>query len=142
MDVVYVLMEEGWDYNDETYFRPEGGGGSPHSFYTVKADADKECDARNIEKFRSLWESGDIREYCYGIEDLLPYQSKKDKEFRKKLDAVCNRLFALSFAEISDYLDEEAEISIVGESDDDWKELMSYTRMNFWEVVTVERGQS
>lgn len=140
MDVVYVLMEAGWDYNDEVFFQAESGGGSPHSFYTVKEDADKECDARNIEKFRSLWETGEIREYCYGINDLLPYDKKNDKEFKKNLDAVCQRLFALSFNEISDYLDEEAELSVVGESDDDWKELMSFTRMSFWEVVTVERG--
>ena len=140
MDVVYILMEEGWDYNDEVFFRAESGGGHPHSFYTNKEDADKECDARNIEKFKSLWESGEIREYCYGIDELLPYDKRKDKEFIKKLDTVCNKLFALSFNEAADYLNEEAEISIVGESDDDWKELMSYTRMNFWEVITVERG--
>jgi hypothetical protein len=26
MNTVYVLMEEGWEYNDEIYFQPEGGG--------------------------------------------------------------------------------------------------------------------
>lgn len=140
MDVVYVLMEVGWDYNDEVFFQSEAGGGSPHSFYTVKAEADKECDARNIEKFRSLWESGEIREYCYGADELLPYDKRKDKEWRKNLDAVCMRIFALSFDELADYINEGAEVSVIGESDADWKELMSYTRMDFWEVVTVERG--
>ena len=62
MNTVYVLMEEGWDYNDETYFRSEAGGGHPECFFLSEEEANKECQARNIASFKKLWANGDIRE--------------------------------------------------------------------------------
>jgi len=140
MDTVYVLMEEGWEYNDEIYFRSEGGSGSPHSFFTDKEKAQAECDKRNLDSFRKLWESGEIREYCYGFDDLIPYNSRKDRAKRKALDKICEKIFGKDFGEISEDFYNDEDVKIESRSDEDWKELMSYLKLNFWEVVPVEKG--
>jgi len=140
MDTVYVLMHEGWDYNDEVFFRSEGGGGTPESFFTDEAKANAECDKRNIKDFKSLWETGEVRQYCYGIDELLPYDGRKDREKRKALDTVCEKIFGKDFDEIGEAFNDEEDLKILSHSDEDWKELMSHLKLNFWEVVTVERG--
>lgn len=140
MDTVYVLMQEGWEYNDEIFFQSDGGGGRPHSFFTVEKDAQEECDKRNVKSFRELWENGEIRQYCYGIDDLIPYSDRKDKQKRKALDAVCEKIFGKDWSEIGDLFNDEEDVQIRSESNEDWKELMSYLKMSFWEVVPVERG--
>jgi len=140
MDVVYVLMHEGWEYNDEVFFRAESGGGTPHSFFTKEEEAQSECDKRNLKDFKSLWENGEIRQYCYGIDELLPYDDRKNKEQRKALDKICEKIFGLDFDEIGEEFMNDNDLKILSESDEDWKELMSYLKLNFWEVVPVERG--
>lgn len=140
MDTVYVLMEEGWEYNDETFFQPESGGGRPHSFFTSEKDAQEECDKRNVKSFKELWESGEIRQYCYGIDDLIPYNYRKDKEKRKALDLICEKIFGKDFDELGESFEDEEDLVFKSEKPEDWKELMSHLKLNFWDVVPVERG--
>lgn len=45
----YVLVELGWEYNDETYYRPESEGGKPSRIYLDKATAYKACHDLNKE---------------------------------------------------------------------------------------------
>lgn len=140
MDIVYVLMHEGWEYNDEVFFRAESGGGTPHSFFTKEDEAKEECEKRNLKDFRSLWETGEVREYCYGMDELIPYNGREDKEKRKALDKVCEKIFGKDFNEIEDAFNDSEDLKILSESNEDWKELMSHLTLNFWEVVPVERG--
>jgi hypothetical protein len=39
----YVLMEIGWEYNDENYYRPESEGGTPKKVFMDLAKANREC---------------------------------------------------------------------------------------------------
>jgi hypothetical protein len=140
MDVVYVLMHEGWEYNDEVFFRAESGGGTPHSFFTKEEEAQSECDKRNLKDFKSLWETGEIREYCYGIDELIHYNKREDKEKLRALDKICEKIFDKDFNEIGESFNDGEDLKILSESDEDWKELMSHLTLNFWDVVAVERG--
>lgn len=36
---IYVIVEVGWEYNDEYYHRPECGGGTPKMFFTEEEKA-------------------------------------------------------------------------------------------------------
>lgn len=47
----YLVLEQGWEYNDEYYYRSETEGGMPHGVYLDKAAAQKECDRRNFNEF-------------------------------------------------------------------------------------------
>ena len=55
MSNVYVLMEEGWEYNDEVYFHPDSGSGTPVKVFETHEAAITECNSRNIESFRDLF---------------------------------------------------------------------------------------
>lgn len=140
MDTVYVLMKEGWEYNDEVFFQAESGGGRPDSFFTDEALAEAECSKRNIRDFKSLWETGEVQQYCYGLDELIIYSNRDDKKKRKALDAICEKIFGKDFDEIADAFNDSEDLTILSESDEDWKELMSYLKLTFWEVVPVERG--
>ena len=141
MNTVYVLMEEGWDYNDEVYFRSDGGGGHPSCFFGSQEEADKECQTRNIKSFRELWQSGEIREYCYGIDELLPYESRKDKASKKLLNETCEKLFGLDWNEVDDQFSNEDRVTILESATDaDWTQLFDLMNLNFWNVVKVEKA--
>ena len=42
MKMGYVVLEAGYEYNDEIYYQPEGGGGNPKAIYFDKSEAIKE----------------------------------------------------------------------------------------------------
>lgn len=141
-DIIYVLMEIGWDYNDEIFFQPEGGAGYPSSFYLNEDEAEKECQTRNLDSFKNLWATGEIKEHCHSIEDLLQYERdvEKKKLRKKALDKTCEKIFGKDFSELNDMLNDDESLESISKSDDDWKELMAFMRLTFWEVLTLERG--
>jgi hypothetical protein len=140
MNTVYVLMEEGWDYNDEVYFRSDAGGGHPKGFFLNEEEANKECQARNLKSFKELWANGDIREYCYGIDELLPYNDRKDKSQKKLLEQTCQKLFGMDWDELDEAFMNQDEIpKSESGTDADWQQLFDLMTLNFWNVVTVEK---
>ena len=46
---VHVVSKIGWEYNDEYFFRPECGGGTPVKGYLSLVEAQEECDRLNKE---------------------------------------------------------------------------------------------
>jgi len=50
---VYVVMEIGWEYNDENYYRPESAGGLPKVAYESKEDARVACAKMNASRAES-----------------------------------------------------------------------------------------
>ena len=141
MNTVYVLMEEGWDYNDEVYFRSDAGGGHPKVFYLSQEEADKECQTRNVASFRELWVSGEIREYCYGIDELLPYDDRKDKSLKKLLNETCEKVFGLDWNEVDDQLSNEDRVPVLESATEaDWAQLYDLMNLNFWNVVEVQKA--
>lgn len=140
MNTVYVLMEEGWDYNDEIYFQAEAGGGHPKCFFTSEEEANKECTSQNLKSFKELWKSGEIREYCYGISDLLPYDDRKDRSKKKLLNETCEKLFGLDWEDLGEAFNNEEGLSIQEQPEETWATLFSLLKLNFWNVVTVEKA--
>ena len=142
---MYVLMESGWEYNDEIMFRPESRGGNPHKVFASKTKAVKECNALNISALKKLFSTGEITEYFYGWNDLLPYNERKTPEFQKRLQKACEKVFGMDFEQVSLHFDSAGyrEASLKGlstASDKDWLEFLGCIKLNFWEVVTVEKG--
>ncbi len=49
---VFIIMEIGWEYNDENYYRPEDEGGIPNVAYESKIAAQSACYEMNIIKMK------------------------------------------------------------------------------------------
>jgi hypothetical protein len=60
--IVYIVCKIGWEYNDETYYRPESEGGTPVLAYSTKEKAQAECDKRNAHLKNNKGEDGYITE--------------------------------------------------------------------------------
>lgn len=43
----FVIMKIDWEYDDENYYRPEGGGGNPVKVFTNPSKALKICQEMN-----------------------------------------------------------------------------------------------
>lgn len=139
-EYVYVLMEEGWEYNDETYFHPESGSGTPRKIFASHEAADKECDKRNVESFRELFTSGEAVQYFYNFNDIIPYESRKDREYLAKIESLSQKIFGLTIDDINEKLDDQEEVSPLPDaSDADWSALLSLVNINFWDVVECEK---
>lgn len=77
---IYVIVELGWEYNDEYYHRPECGGGDPEMFFTEeeKILAQVTVDRMNSEERQNLagdssWEYT-ASQYGITIDELDFYQ--------------------------------------------------------------------
>lgn len=70
---VYILSKIGWEYNDETYYRPESEGGTPVFAFTTEEKAQKECDKRNAHLKDNKGEDGYIHEALDGETDVDEY---------------------------------------------------------------------
>lgn len=62
----FVLIERAWEYNDEYYFRPESGGGTPVHIFETRDAAEKEKTKLERKKvgFKDTIREG--LEYAYG----------------------------------------------------------------------------
>lgn len=139
MSDLFVLMKTGWEYNDEIYFRSKGG--LPSKVFECKNAAQLECDRLNVQEFKQLIISGEIRNYFYSYTEMLPYQLRKNKDFRNKVDNCCKLIFGYSFDFLGDQLYDGSKIEVLeSATNDNWLEFLSMTNFVFWEVVPVKKG--
>ena len=59
---VFILSKIGWEYNDETYYRPESEGVTPLRAYSTKEKAQAECDKLNAPLLKKNSDDGYLRE--------------------------------------------------------------------------------
>jgi hypothetical protein len=138
---VYVLMEEGWEYNDETFFHPESGSGTPTKVFPTQEAADTECNKRNVESIRELFTSAEANQYFYNFKDIIPYDKKKDGEYMRKLEGLLEKIFDLDIDSLNEKLDNQEEIEPTkSATDEDWLAFQSMVNLNFWNVVEVEKA--
>jgi hypothetical protein len=135
MSKFYVLMEVGFDYNDETYFRYNGGGGHPSRVFSNKKKADEAATQKNIEEFKKIVANGDIRQYGYGLDEVL--DSKVTEEEVMYEEGIFMTLFGKT---AESWWDDEGGPLKVEPTDAQWKRLVDCFNFQFWEVVTVEKG--
>lgn len=81
----YVVVEVGYEYNDEIYYQPESGGGKPVHMYTSKKKAEQEALQLTASKLRKVdlttyghdWgeiSSLDFEELKKRFQDIFPDQ--------------------------------------------------------------------
>lgn len=140
MEHVYVLMEEGWEYNDETFFHPESGGGTPSKIYATLEAATKERDRRNVDSIRKLFTTGEASQYFYNIDDIILYEHRKNHTGTAMIESLTVKIFGMTVGELNDKLDGRDEIAVNPDvTDADWLEFQSKLTLNFWDVVECEK---
>jgi hypothetical protein len=140
MSNVYVLMEEGWEYNDETYFHPDSGSGTPVKVFETYEAATAECNSRNIESFRDLFVNAEANQYFYNFEDIIVYSNRKNGEKQQRMEELLQIIFGCDMETLDGSLESQSAIEPNPDvSDSTWLEFLSMTTMNFWNVVECER---
>lgn len=140
MSNVFILMEEGWEYNDEIFFHPASGSGTPHKVFDTKEAAILECNKLNIEAIQELFTSGEVNSYFYNIYDIIPTSNLKDLSKRHRLDQLVDIIFGCDIDNLRSLLNRQSKIVIKSNVPDDiWLEFQRMTTLNFWDVVECER---
>lgn len=62
----YIVLEKGFEYDDNIYHELDGGGGQPKKIFFTKLAGQEEINRLNIERFKNL----NISHYTYSIEDI------------------------------------------------------------------------
>ena len=140
METIYLVMEQGFDYNDEYYYRVDSG--SPDSFFTNKKKAEEAAEAKNLEEFKRLVKEDYIREYSSdGLHGLLSDSATEEDTLYEK--GIFKTLFGASaedWFESGDGWGGKAVTLKVEPTEKQWKKLFSCFNLNFYNVVTVQKG--
>jgi hypothetical protein len=79
----YVILQRGFEYNDEIYSNYESGSGFPKTIFFTKKAALEQVRKLNIAEFKSQ----NLSDYCYDIEDICDDVEKLEellKTFKQK----------------------------------------------------------
>ncbi len=68
----YVVVESGWEYNDERMYKGESSGGMPVLVHTTEEQANAACVEKTLDRFKQFQRSGSS---CYD-DSLAEYQSE------------------------------------------------------------------
>ena len=134
----FVLMEAGFDYNDEVYLPSEGG--NPSRVFTSKEAAEKVMLQKNIDQFKNILEDGSIKDYGYSLDEVLDHRGSSDELDGK--DGIFMKLFGKTASEwwdnVTYFNDNQGGQSVVEPSDSDWARLLNCFNFNFYYVVEVQ----
>ena len=62
----YVVLQKGYEYNDEVHSQAESGGGHPHKIFFTQEGAREEVERMNINEFKNT----NISEYFYDVDEV------------------------------------------------------------------------
>jgi len=124
---IYVVTRQGWDYDDEYYYRPRYGGGDLVKAFVEQKDAKAFATQANIDECRDLLASDGDDIMCHlGEGESIKEKLTPDRLWGTSLPSEdCERLLA-HFDVTSDYYsDEEEPIGISKNAqlkipDEDW----------------------
>jgi len=69
MATLWVIIEDSFEYDDEVYYPPQSGGGTPVYASAKKETAEAYCEKKNFERFEEeFWEIGN---YCRDWADIF-----------------------------------------------------------------------
>lgn len=97
----YILMQKGYEYDDNYYTSPECGGGTPTKIYFQHSDAQIEENKLNIEALKStdisLYTGGDNMEYYINVttEELIEYVNSLVKKYGSPILGRYQRSFGV-----------------------------------------------
>lgn len=115
----YIIQSIGYEYNDETYYKPEGGGGYPQAVLTDEVEAKKRMMELEIEE----WRGQRIGHYGYDIDEV----AENESEFEQALAAMG--------IDIEDWWDVEIPTTA---TDDQIKRLIKASSIRFHEIIEIE----
>lgn len=138
MSTVYVLMEAGWEYDDNIHWLSGSGGGNPQKVFEDKEKAETEATRKNLEDFKDLVKSGDIREYGYNLDDMLSDTATEDDLFFE--EGIFRTLFGKPADDWWRELYEKGSQLKVEPTEMQWIRLMHCFNLYFYDVVAVEKG--
>jgi hypothetical protein len=136
----YVLMQVGFDYDDQNYSIPQGGGGHPTLVFTNKKKAEEECTKRNREEMKVRIQNGELREYANYLDEILHSQVLEEELMYE--EGIFMQAFGVSAEEWWRSCRHTSYSSSLQKlSEEQWNKLLDCFLPNyFWEVVTVEKG--
>jgi hypothetical protein len=124
MNKGYVILEVGYEYNDEIYHAGYYGDSfeAPNEVYTDKDKADAELTKRTNDKLRGL----ELGYYCYGIDEITNHEEELIKFLNEELKMETN-------------MDEFYDVSIPSSATDEQLEkLQKLITLNFFQLKEVE----
>lgn len=134
MSNVFVVVECGWEYNDEQMYKPESSGGMPVKVYTDEAVAEAACRELTFKEIKKL---GRGTGWGYGLSDYI--SDIQDLFTERGIELLVEFNVYDSVEEAHDDWHGE-KLSFKGLSDDQIRqlagELDKYSQ--FFEVVTAE----
>jgi hypothetical protein len=126
----YVLMEKGFEY-DDNYYNPVEGG-SPKKIYFSLDEAKQESKKLDLQKFKN--ES--IRNYTYDIDDVIRDYDKFNELSNRLLEKYGKPTFQHRWMSLEEYqLHPQA-------NDEESEEYSKLVDFSFFEVQEVEVDQS
>jgi len=145
MRKVYVVVQEGWDYNDEYYYRSESSGGQPKRAFERENDAESHCRALNIREVKVILSSGPEEIYCHLGEGETITSRLTERKYGTKIspedsarlltyfDVICDSYFSNDPVGISTSAQNEVP-------DEDWLLLGKYLNLNSYMMYPIPFG--
>ena len=108
----YVVMQKGFEYNDEIYYEIDGGVGHPSKIFFTKEACEEEVERLNIEeimKKKLSYYFYDIEDICDDPEGLKEYCDSLNKKYGEKVKSRDDNEYLLhssaTFEEAKKYYD-------------------------------------
>ena len=124
----YIIMQKGYEYDDNIYNETEGG--TPTRIFFRKEDADEERENLEIEAMKEY----DISHYSYDVDDCLTVDLDKFKDFVSKINTKYGK--PTPKYDWDDY-NNEYRLNPAA-SKEESKEYLEMHSVRFYDVVTCE----
>jgi len=122
----YVILQKGFEYNDEVY--TEGEGGNPQIVCFSKEDAKIKVDKLNFEEYKKR----SLTEYTYDLEDVLSVDVEDYEKFNESLVEKYGPIVT------TNRWDDTENILHPKASVEESKKYCDMTTLSFYDVVETE----
>jgi hypothetical protein len=128
----YVILQRGFEYNDEIYSSQDSGCGFPKKIFYTKEGAKEEVLRLNINEMKS----SNITDYAYDVEDICDDVEELTNFCKKMLETY-------GPVPTSDNIWDRADEYRLHPSatDEDSKKYMKIVDLDFFEIVETEIDQ-
>ena len=123
---VYVILQKGFEYNDEVY--TEGEGGNPKIVCFSKEDAKSKVEQLNFDEYKKR----SLSEYTYDLEDVLSVDVEEYEKFNESLVEKYGPIIT------TNRWDDDENILHPKASVEESKEYCKMTTLSFYDVVETE----
>lgn len=122
----YVILQKGFEYNDEVY--TEGEGGNPQIVCFSKEDAKIKVDQLNFDEYKKR----SLTEYTYDLEDVLSVDVEDYEKFNESLVEKYGPIVTTNrWNDTENILHPKASV-------EESKKYCDMTTLSFYDVVETE----